>query len=154
MAAPASALLRLYLPAALAIALLLATCDGNLGTWLEPQADAAAQLHGTWLREVQEKGTRARRVLTLAPDGAFRETVRVVDARGGVTLHEHLGTWFFDGTNLKRKYRLMDGEPPSRLNLPFATFQIAFESRNEFVGIDHIHGNRIRYQRVPEDTQP
>jgi hypothetical protein len=154
MAAPAPHLPRRYLPAALALALLLATCDGKLATWLEPPDDAAAQLHGTWLREVQEQGTRARRVLTLAPDGAFRETVRVVDARGAVTQHEHLGTWFFDGTNLKRKYRLMDGEPPSRLNLPFATFQIAFESRNEFVGIDHIHGNRIRYQRVPPDTQP
>jgi hypothetical protein len=154
MAAPAPALHRFLLPAALALAVLLATCDGQLTALLDPQPDSASQLHGTWLRDVQEQGTRARRVLTLEPDGDFRETVRIVEAGGRVTQHEHSGSWFFDGTNLKRKYRLVDGQPPSRLNLPFATFQIAFESRNEFVGTDHIHGNRVRYQRVPPDTQP
>ena len=154
MASPSAALLRVYLPGALALLLLLATCDGKLPGSVDADRDIEVQLHGTWLREVQEKGTRARRVLTLAPDGAFHESVRVVDAGGRVTRHEHSGTWFFDGVNLKRKYQLVDGQPPSRLNVPFATFQIAFESRNEFVGTDHIHGNRIRYQRVVPDTQP
>ena len=154
MASLPTALLRVYLPGALALLLWLATCDGSLRGSADAGRDVEAQLHGTWLREVQEQGTRARRVLTLAPDGAFQESVRVVDARGQVTRHEHSGTWFFDGVNLKRKYQLVDGAPPSRLNLPFATFQIAFESRNEFVGTDHIHGNRIRYQRVAPDTQP
>jgi len=154
MAPPLPALLRVYLPAALALLLLLATCDGQLPGDADAGKDIEAQLHGTWLREVQERGTHARRVLTLAPGGAFRESVRVVDARGTVTRHEHSGTWFFDGINLKRKYQLVDGQPPSRLNVPFATFQIDFESRNAFVGTDHIHGNRIRYQRVAPDTQP
>ncbi|QJW83910.1 hypothetical protein HK414_07770 [Ramlibacter terrae] len=48
----------------------------------------------------------------------------------------------------------MNGEPPSRLNLPIATFQIAFEAPDEFVGVDHIHGNRVRYRRVAAGTQP
>lgn len=154
MALPSAAPFRVYLPGALALLLLLATCDGVLHESADAGRDVEAQLHGTWLREVQEKGTRARRMLTLAPGGAFHESVRVVDARGRVTRHEHSGSWFFDGINLKRKYRLVDGEPPSRLNVPFATFQIAFESRNEFVGTDHIHGNRIRYRRVAPDTEP
>ncbi len=48
----------------------------------------------------------------------------------------------------------MNGKPPSRLNLPFATFQVSFEHSDEFIGIDHIHGNSVRYRRVAPDTQP
>jgi hypothetical protein len=65
-----------------------------------------------------------------------------------VTEFAHEGTWLFDGTNLKRKYTLMDGKPPSRLNVPFATFEITFASRNSFTGVDHIHGHRIEYRRL------
>ena len=117
-----------------------------------PAADSQ-ELQGTWLREIRDRGVTARHLLVLAPDGAFRETVRVVDGAGAVTHYVHAGTWLFDGTNLKRKYTVVNGEPPSRLNLPFATFEIAFASRNEFDGIDHIHGNRIAYRRVAPETQ-
>ncbi len=114
----------------------------------EQIADAADRLPGTWLREQVVEGVRSRRLLRLEHDGAFREQVRITAADGVVTDHEHAGHWLFDGTNLKRKYTLMNGRPPSRLNLPFATFEIRFESRNEFVGVDHIHRNTVRYQRV------
>jgi hypothetical protein len=115
--------------------------------------DAQDQLLGTWLRETAGRGVTARHLLVLGPDGAFSETVRVVDGAGAVTNYVHGGTWLFDGTNLKRKYTVVNGQPPSRLNLPFATFEIAFASRNEFAGIDHIHGNRIAYRRVAPETQ-
>jgi len=111
-------------------------------------------LEGTWLREYSVLGTRARRVLVLEPDGEFRETVRAVGAGGEVLQESHEGTWLYDGTNLKRKYTLMNGEPPSRLRMPFATFEIAFDSRNEFHGVDHVRGHRIRYRRVPAETMP
>lgn len=132
--------------ALLALAALLSTPD-------LPAPDAQQQLQGTWLREGTAQGIRARHLLVLAPDGAFRESVRVVDGAGAVTDYVHAGTWLFDGTNLKRRYTVVNGQPPSRLNLPFATFEIAFASPNEFAGIDHIHGNRIAYRRVAPETQ-
>jgi hypothetical protein len=116
-------------------------------------ADAAQRLPGTWLREQVADGMRSRRLLRLDHDGAFREQVRVVSANGVVSEYNHAGHWIWDGTNLKRKYTLMNGRPPSRLKAPFATFQIWFESRNEFVGVDHIHRNTVRYRRVEPETQ-
>ena len=136
-------------PVLLALAALLCGCE-------EPpqDADTQQQLSGTWLREFKENGIASRRILVLQPDGVFHEAVRIVDAGGAVTEQAHEGTWIYDGTNLKRKYTLMNGKSPSRLKLPFATFEIQFETRNEFTGVYHIHGNRIRYHRVAADTLP
>lgn len=152
--------LRMWAPGMAALVLLLSTCEG-------PLSDAASrantragsehaeqQLLGTWLREYSDRGVTARRVLTLAADRTFREQARITEATGRVTRHDHQGTWVYDGTNLKRKYTRVDGKSPSRLNAPFATFQISFETRNEFVGVDHVHGNRVLYRRVAPDTQP
>ena len=116
--------------------------------------ETAELLQGTWLREYTADGMQVRRVLVLTPEGAFRETARVTDAAGAVTRFEHEGTWLYDGTNLKRKYTSVNGKPPSRLRPPFATFEISFETRNEFVGVDHVHRNNIRYRRMAPDTQP
>jgi hypothetical protein len=151
---------RSWLFALLAFAVLLSTFDGTLsgGPAAAPSAagveDTRQALQGTWLRETTADGMTARRVLVLDRDGKFNETVRVTDAAGLVRVFEHEGTWLFDGTNLKRKYTLMDGKPPSRLNVPFATFQIVMDSRNAFTGTDHIHGHVVKYTRVPEGTEP
>ena len=139
-------------------ALLLVACDyGASSMSAEASAEAAQQevqeqLHGTWLREYTEGSFRARRIMVLEQDNRFREMVRITDAAGVVTEHRHEGTWLYDGTNLKRKYTSMDGRPPSRLNLPFAAFELKFESRNEFVGIDNVHKNQVRYRRVQPET--
>ena len=109
-------------------------------------------LQGSWLREYEEGGVRARRLLVLSADGSFSERVRITDAAGSVTEHQHEGTWLYDGTNLKRKYTSMDGKPPSRLNLPFAAFEVKFASKNEFVGVDNVHRNEVRYRRVQAET--
>lgn len=110
--------------------------------------DRGALLRGTWLREYGDDGVQVRRVLSLEAGGSFHETVRIVDAAGRVTQQAHEGTWVYDGTNLKRKYTLMNGQPPSRLNVPFATFEVRFDTPNEFTGVDHIHGHRIHYRRM------
>jgi hypothetical protein len=145
-------LLRYVLLSGLALALVTTLDDAAVRS---EQARATEELlQGTWLREQAQQGTRARRLLVLDGGGVFREMVRVVDAAGVETEFVHEGTWLFDGTNLKRKYTLMNGQPPSRLNLPFATFQLSFDSRNEFHGVDHIHGNRIHYRRVAPETEP
>jgi len=114
--------------------------------------DPESLLPGTWLRESEAEGITTRRLLTLEPDHRFREVVRVIDATGQATDYAHEGTWLYDGTNLKRRYTRMNGRPPSRLNLPFATFQITFDSPRQFRGVDHIRGNRIEYRRVAPDT--
>jgi hypothetical protein len=115
--------------------------------------EVADRLPGTWLREHSEQGVQSRRLLRLQPGGEFQEQVRIVNQSGEVSQHEHAGTWLYDGVNLKRKYTLMNGRAPSRLNLPFATFEIRFDSRNEFVGTDHIHRNTVRYRRVATDAE-
>jgi hypothetical protein len=142
--------------AALALALALAACGDTVPPGPEtPEArhqSVAERLAGTWLREHTLDGIRVRRLMRLSPDGQFAEDVQVTDSRGVSTEHRHEGTWLYDGTNLKRKYTLMDGRPPSRLNVPFATFEIAFDSRNEFTGVDHVHGHKVHYRRVAPDT--
>ena len=64
-----------------------------------------------------------------------------------------MGTKLFDGTRLKRKDTLMNGRPPSRLNLPFATFEVQLPTRNALVGVDHIHRHRVPYRRVRPETE-
>lgn len=150
---------RLLLLSLLALAVLLSRCDtlapGALSTSPDvASADTVQQLQGTWQRDAADQGIQARRLLTLRPDGSFLESVHVVDAAGASTDFVHEGTWLFDGTNLKRHYTRMNGRPPSRLNLPFATFEIRFESRNEFLGLDRVHGHEVRYRRVASDAQP
>jgi hypothetical protein len=150
--------MKLWLTAALALGALLSIAQAP-GAGVEVMSatgfvgDPEALLPGTWLRESQAEGITARHLLTLDPDHRFREAVRIVDAAGQATDYAHEGTWLYDGTNLKRKYTRMNGRPPSRLNLPFATFQITFDSPREFRGVDHIRGNRIEYRRVAADTQ-
>lgn len=147
-----TSLLR-FAAVAVSIAAILSTCDGSLsGTDAATVRahDEAQELQGTWLRESEAGGLQARHVLALRPDGTFQESVELTDSAGHVTHYSHQGTWAYDGTNLKRKYSSFAGKPTSRLTTPFATFEIAFESPNEFTGIDHIHGNRIRYRRVAQ----
>ena len=105
-------------------------------------------LPGAWLREYTEAGHQVKRVLKLEAGGAFRETVRVVDGNGAVSEIENAGFWMYDGINLKRKYTSLNGAPPSRLNLPFATFQISFGSRDDFKGVDHVHRREVHYRRI------
>ena len=97
---------------------LASACAAALSACTEPPADSPAdevrlRLPGTWLREQDEGGVRVRRILVLEADGEFSEQVRIVDAGGAVTEQSHAGHWTFDGTNLKRKYSLMDGKAPS-----------------------------------------
>jgi hypothetical protein len=141
--------------------LALAAVTWILQGWLAGDAglsraalDTAELLRGHWLREYSQDGVRVRRLLDLQPDGAFHETVRVVDAAGHATDFVHQGTWLYDGTNLKRRYTLMNGQPPSRLNVPFATLEVAFASRNDFVGLDRVHGHRVEYHRLASSALP
>ncbi len=132
--------------------LLLAACN-NAPTGLSEEA-VQDRLPGTWLREFEEDGIRVRRILVLETDGRFHEMTRITDASGAITEHTHAGQWLYDGTNLKRKYTSMDGKPPSAPTVPFAAFELSFQSSNEFIGVDHVHRREVRYQRVQPETLP
>ncbi len=130
----------------------LAGCGG-------PPDDSPAQavqqrLVGTWLREYEEDGVKIRRVLVLEPGGRFTERSRGAEAAAAEIQHNHTGDWLFDGTNLKRRYTSVDGRPPAAPAVPFATFELKFLSRNEFVGVDRVRGREVRYRRVAEGTLP
>ena len=134
-------------------ALVLGALAVVLSNWsgFPDHQDGAERLRGTWLREYTEEGVRVQRTLVLEDGGAFREDVRVVAADGAVTEFRHQGHWLYDGTNLKRRYTLMNGEPPSRLRPPLATFEISFDSSNAFTGVDHVHRRKVHYRRVGVD---
>ncbi len=145
--------MRSPLRAALAIALaaLSAACSPG------PDDDAdqvRERLAGTWQRDYEERGTQVRRILLLEPGGRFREQSLTLGPKEAGTRHAHEGEWLYDGTNLKRRYTLMDGEQPAAPTVPFATFQIRFAGSHEFTGVDHVHKREIRYRRVPDGTRP
>ena len=78
-----------------------------------PTEQVQERLVGTWLREYQDEATVVRRILVLEPGGSFREKSTVTDGGAVVAGHEGEGVWLFDGTNLKRHYRRMDGREPT-----------------------------------------
>lgn len=142
---------RLWLSTVLA-AVLSAACESPPDD--SPVHDVEQRLAGTWLREYEEDGFKVRRVLVLEPGGRFTESSRIVapDTSGGE--YSHAGEWLFDGTNLKRRYTRVDGRQPAAATMPYATFELKFPSRNEFIGIDRVHRREVRYQRVPDGTLP
>ena len=132
---------------------LLAACD-------DPPAESAAELvqqrlAGTWLREYEEQGTRVRRILVLEPGGHFRENSTLV-APGAAARQDASGEgeWSFDGTNLKRRYTYINGRPASHPFMPYATFELSFPSRLEFIGVDHVRQREVHYRRVADGTKP
>lgn len=132
--------------AMLLASLLLVACDS-------PPTDSPAEegqqlLVGSWLREYDQEGAHVRRLLVLEQDGRFSEAARVVAVGGTVTEHLHTGQWLFDGINLKRKYTSADGKPLSRLRLPYATFQIRFNSNRAFTGTDNLRQREVHYRRA------
>ena len=120
----------------------------------EMTAEVQDRLVGTWLREYQEDSTKVRRILVLERDGNFRELSKVRRPGTPVMEHAHEGEWLFDGTNLKRRYTLVDGRLPAAPMVPFATLQLDFPSRSEFIGVDNVRHRQVRYRRVAEGTVP
>jgi hypothetical protein len=144
-----SLLLPLVLPLAMAA---VAGCDGA-----QDIDDVQQRLVGSWLRDGEEDGARVRRVLVLQPGGRFAETSKTTDptqTNAVLAQHAHSGDWLFDGTNLKRRYTLIDGRQPSAPTFPYAAFELRFESRNVFIGTDNIRKRQVRYQRVADGTLP
>ncbi len=138
---------------AVLLAVVLAGCDNPPED--SPADEVQQRLVGTWLREYDEEGAHIRRVLVLESGGKFHEMSTVL-APGTQEKQESQaeGEWLFDGTNLKRRYASINGKPVSAPIMPFATFEISFPSRSEFVGVDHIHKREVHYERVVEGTEP
>ena len=134
----------------LALAVVAAGCDSAP----DPNDEIRDRLVGTWLRDYEEDGTRVRRILVLQPDGHFHEMSRSLGPQQAGARHAHEGEWLYDGTNLKRRYTRMDGQPVSAPQMPFAAFQIRFNGSHEFTGTDNVRHREVRYHRVADGTQP
>ena len=136
-----------------AMVLALYACDNAPS---DSPADATRQrLVGTWLRSYEEDGTRVRRVLVLEEQGVFRELSVATRPDGEPPLASSAsGDWLFDGTNLKRRYRLINGKPLSAPTIPYATFELRFPAKSEFIGVDHVRKLEVRYERVADGTLP
>ena len=134
--------------AVLGLGLLLAGCEPSPHD--ASDESVRERLVGHWLRDYDEGTLHVRRLLVLQSNGQFRESVRAVDASGQATGLVNEGEWLFDGANLKRRYKLLDGKTISAPFAPFATFEIKFESNREFIGQDHVHKRSVRYLRVQE----
>lgn len=122
----------------------------------DPNESTRRRLVGTWLRAYDEHGVRVRRVLVMNDNGTFQEasSMQPADLLVPKSLSNGSGVWLFDGTNLKRHYRLINGKPTAAPIVPFATFEIRFPSRTEFIGIDRVRRREVLYARVPEGTEP
>jgi hypothetical protein len=136
--------------ALLALLAAIAGCD----TAPDTTDEVRGHLVGTWLRDYEQDGTHIRRTLELAPDGHFRELSRSLGPQDIGTRHAHEGEWLYDGTNLKRRYTRMDGQPVSAPTMPYVAFQIRFNGNHEFVGTDNVRHRELRYERAPPGTEP
>ena len=137
----------------LAVTLLLGACESSPE---DSPADAVQQrLVGTWLREYDEQGAHVRRILVLEADGKFREmSTFILPGTPDKQESSGAGQWLFDGTNLKRHYISINGKPIYAPTVPFATFEVSFPSKSEFVGVDHVHHREVHYERVVDGTEP
>jgi hypothetical protein len=110
-------------------------------------------LVGTWLRDVEVEGGKGRRFLVLGDDGKFSELLVIEFADGRRTRSERSGEWFFDGTNLKRRYTHEDGKMLGS-NFSFVTFEITVLTPRDFEGRNHVQGEQISYRRVDPGSRP
>ncbi len=141
---------RRWLAVLLAVCGLLVACEQ--GAVDSAQEDTEQRLVGTWVRDYYQEGAHVRRLLVLGPDGQFTESAEVVDPAGVTTTHQHAGRWLYDGMNLKRHYTSFDGKQPASPVLPYATFQVRFDTNREFIGIDNVRRREVRYQRVADGS--
>ena len=69
------------------------------------------------------------------------------------------GTWLRESNEAQIHARRVlvlqpDGVFEEKVRIVESSGRTTEQARNEFVGVDHIHGNRIRYQRVARETKP
>lgn len=134
----------------LALVASFAGCDDAQSLKAE---ETRQKLVGTWMREIEKSGDKARRVLVLGADGKFNETLVVEFADGRRGQETRAGEWSYDGMNFKRRYTHENGRQLSG-NFNFATFALTSFDGRQFEGRNHAQGEEIRYRRVPEGTQP
>lgn len=129
----------------IACAALTASCDGSSS---KPADKVRQQLIGKWLEELSVDGLQTRSIVTLDRDGTFIEIEKSSDASGLISQQTHGGEWSFDGTNFKRKYTSMNGQPLSNARFGYATYAVKHIAKNEFVGIDNVRKREVRFSQT------
>lgn len=131
--------------------LLLASCENAESLRIE---ETRTKLVGTWVREDNAEGEKARRVLSLGADGKFVDRILITSSDGQSERQELAGEWSYDGINLKRRFLQENGRQFSGGGMRYATFALVSVGASEFVINDNIVGREVSYRKTVEGTQP
>ena len=131
--------------------LLLASCENAESLRIE---ETRTKLVGTWVREDNAQGEKARRVLSLGADGKFVDRILITSSDGQSERQELAGEWSYDGINLKRRFLQENGRQFSGGGMRYATFALVSVGASEFVINDNIVGREVSYRKTVEGTQP
>lgn len=131
--------------------LLLASCENAESLRIE---ETRTKLVGTWVREDNAEGEKARRVLSLGADGKFVDRILTTSSDGQPERRELAGEWSYDGINLKRRFLQENGRQFSGGGMRYATFALVSVGASEFVINDNIVGREVSYRKTVEGTQP
>lgn len=131
--------------------LLLASCENAESLRIE---ETRTKLVGTWVREDNAEGEKARRVLSLGADGKFVDRILITSSDGQSERKELAGEWSYDGINLKRRFLQENGRQFSGGGMRYATFALVSVGASEFVINDNIVGREVSYRKTVEGTQP
>ena len=126
-------------------AVLTVSCDN---TSLKPSNDVRQRLVGRWAEEFSTDGNQIRSIVILSQDGKFLELEKVLGANGSTKQETHAGEWSFDGTNFKRKYTSLNGQPLLNAQFGYTTYEVKLVEKNEFVGVDNVRTREVRFRRT------
>jgi hypothetical protein len=110
--------------------------------------DVQQRLIGRWLEEFSNEGIHIKNIVTLDQAGNFTELGKSFELSGATKEEKRAGEWSFDGVNLKRKYTSLNGRLLINAQFGYVTHAVKSLKQNEFIGVDNIKAQEIRFSRV------
>jgi hypothetical protein len=111
-------------------------------------ADVQQRFIGKWLEEFSNEGVQIKNIVTLETGGNFTEVGMSLEPSGVTKEEKRAGEWSFDGVNLKRKYTSLNGRLLTNAQFGYVTHAVKSLKQNEFIGVDNIKTQEIRFSRV------
>ena len=133
---------RLLFFVATACVAFFSACDSG------PDADPKSKLVGTWQRQFEFQGAKARTIVTLGADRKFTEKLELVEPGGQMQRQDYAGEWSYDGNNFTRRYLQENGRQFSGGKMRFATLELKSVTSKEFLGRDNVGGVEYVFQRA------
>ena len=136
--------MKLFLVTASLAAALVSACDGGAVRDDDPKST----LVGTWQREFEFQGAKARLVLALGGNRKFTEQIEFLEPDGRSHRQDFAGEWSYDGLKFTRRYLQENGRQYAGGTIRFATLDVTSVSGREMVGKDNVRGEEVTYQRA------